>query len=127
MAYMAHELTLRESSAPGGLAATRVSAEEVLARMGRGEPIVFVDARREPSWRSATEKIPGAYRLGPRQDETLPLIPRGRAIVTYCTCAHEASSAWAAETLLARGYADVHPLYGGLAAWRFADGPLQAR
>jgi rhodanese-related sulfurtransferase len=124
---MAYELTLKESTAPGGLDAPRISAEEVLARLGRGEPIVFVDARREQEWRSATDMLPGALRLAPRQDETLPLIPPGRAVVTYCTSEHEASSAKVAELLIARGFADVHPLYGGMAAWRLAEGPLEPR
>ena len=122
---MAHELTLKESQAPGGLAAPRITAEEVLTRLGRGEPIVFVDARREEEWRVATDKVRGALRLGPVEDETLPIIPPGRAIVTYCTCEHEASSAQVAELLIARGLADVHPLYGGMAAWRLAGGPLE--
>ena len=125
---MAHELTLRESPAFGGLTATRISADEVLNRLARGEPIVFVDARREEEWRHATETLPGAFRMAPRpQDETLPLLPRGRAVVTYCTCEHEASSAHVAELLIARGFADVHPLHGGLAAWQLAEGPVESR
>jgi rhodanese-related sulfurtransferase len=124
---MAHELTLKESSAPGGLAAPRIAAEEVLARLGRGEPIVFVDSRREDEWRSAIDTLPGALRLTPARDETLPIIPLGRAVVTYCASEHEAASAQVAELLIARGFADVHPLYGGMVAWRLAGGPLVPR
>ena len=51
---MAKELVLREGrSAPGGLTAPRVTVDEVLARLDRGEQIAFVDARREEEWRSS--------------------------------------------------------------------------
>ena len=87
---------------------------------------MFVDARREDAWRRATEKLPGAVRLAPdRADETLPIIPAGRTAVVYCTSPAEASSLAAAELLVARGYEDVHVLYGGLGAWRLAGGPME--
>jgi rhodanese-related sulfurtransferase len=126
---MAKELVIREgSSAPGGLTAPRVGADEVLARLDRGEHIAFVDARREEEWRSSDQKLPGAVRLSPEgKEETLPLIAPDRSVVTYCTCAHEASAAKVAEMLMARGYKDVHPLHGGLDAWREAGGPLEPR
>jgi rhodanese-related sulfurtransferase len=114
-----------ESTAPGGLEATRVTADEVLTRLGRGEPIVFVDARSEDDWKKSSEKLPGALRLSPEvrdEEETLPLIPRDRGIITYCTCPHEESAARVANFLLDRGYSDVHPLYGGVEAWRRAGG-----
>ncbi len=123
---MADELVEKEK-APDTLEATRVKADEVMVRLGRGEPIVFVDARRDDAWRDAQEKLPGAVRLGPgdvARDETLPLIPIHRSIVTYCTSPYEASSAKVAKILADRGYTDVHPLYGGLEAWRRAGGAL---
>ena len=87
---------------------------------------MFVDARREDAWRRATEKLPGAVRLAPdRADETLPIIPAGHSAVVYCTCRAEASSLAAAELLVARGYEDVHVLYGGMGAWRLAGGPME--
>jgi rhodanese-related sulfurtransferase len=58
------------------------------------------------------------------EQETLPLIPRDRGVITYCTCPHEESSARVANFLIARGYADVHPLYGGIEAWCRAGGTL---
>jgi rhodanese-related sulfurtransferase len=123
---MANDLMLKKSSAPGGLDATRVTADEILMRIERGEPIAFVDARREEEWRRSDEKLPGAIRLAPEgQDETLPLIPPDQAVVSYCTCPHEGSAAKVAELLMARGYEDVHPLYGGMEAWRQAGGPLE--
>jgi rhodanese-related sulfurtransferase len=115
-------------SALADLTVTRIGAEEVLARLRRGEPIVFIDARREEEWKRATEKLPGAVRLAPdRADETLPIIPPGYTAVAYCTCPAEASAVGAAELLFAQGYDDVHVLYGGLAAWRLAGGPMEPK
>lgn len=104
----------------------RIGAGEALARLLRGEPIVFVDARREDVWPHATDRLPGAVRLAPnRADETLPIIPVGHTAITYCTCHDEASSLAAAELLASRGYEDVCVLEGGLSAWRLAGGPTE--
>ena len=119
-----------KDAVPGALEATRVTADEVLTRLARGEPLVFVDARREEEWKSSDEKLPGAFRVAPdalEEAETLPLVPRGRGIITYCTCAHEASAARVAEILMARGHTDVHPLYGGMEAWRRAGGTFSPK
>jgi len=127
---MADPTIAAESTAPGGLEATRVTADEVMARLGRGEPIVFVDARNEETWEESSEKLPGALRLSPQVkdvEETLPIIPRDRSVITYCTCPHEESAARVARFLIARGYSDVHPLYGGLEAWRRAGGALEPK
>jgi rhodanese-related sulfurtransferase len=128
--HMSDEPVKAGKDIPDALEATRVTADEVLARVKRGEPIVFVDARREDEWRKASEKLPRAVRLSPRHmtlDETLPIVPTGRAVVTYCTCEDEASSARVARVLASRGYTDVHTLYGGFEAWRRAGGPLEPK
>ena len=124
---MADPTIAANSAAPGGLEATRVTADEVLTRLERGEPLVFVDARNEEEWSRSGEKLPGAHRLAPEvrdEQETLPLIPRDHGVITYCTCPHEESAARVADFLIARGWTDVHPLYGGLEAWRRAEGTL---
>jgi len=51
--------------------------------------------------------------------------PRDRGIVTYCQCPNEASAKRAAHILLARGYADVRPLVGGLDAWIGGGHPVE--
>ena len=127
---MADDLVKTEKDVPDTLEATRVTAEEVMARMKRGEPIVFVDARTEDVWQSSSEKLPRALRLSAErmaQGDTFPMVPTDRGIVTYCTCEHEASSAQLARILASRGYTDVHPLYGGFDAWRRAGGELSPK
>ncbi|HZS08728.1 MAG TPA: rhodanese-like domain-containing protein [Blastocatellia bacterium] len=67
-------------------AVTRVTADEVKQRMDRGEPLVLVDTRNPQAWGESDEKLPGAIRI-PADDVAghLDEIPRGRAIITYCT------------------------------------------
>ena len=64
----------------------RANADEVKTRLGRGEPIVFLDTRNPKAWAESDVKVPGAIRVeADRVREHLPEIPRGRPIVTYCT------------------------------------------
>lgn len=66
--------------------ATRVTVEEVKARMDRGEPIVFIDARNPKAWSESDTKLPGAIRVPVDElGQHLKEIPRGRALITYCT------------------------------------------
>jgi rhodanese-related sulfurtransferase len=66
--------------------ATKVSAHEVKARMDRGDPLVFIDARSPTAWDESTEKLPGAIRVPVDAVEAhLRDIPQNRSIITYCT------------------------------------------
>ena len=66
--------------------ATRVTVDEVLERMNRGEVFTFVDSRNPKAWGEADTKLPGAVRV-PADDVTKQIseIPRDRTIITYCT------------------------------------------
>jgi rhodanese-related sulfurtransferase len=107
------------------LPVARISVEEALARHREGQRVAFVDARREAEWRLAVDKLPGATRLSPDPDDTLPILPAGRAAVVYCASSSESSSRLVAGILRAGGYASVRVLAGGLAAWRRAGGPTE--
>ncbi len=64
---------------------TRVTVEEVKARLDRGEPIAFLDTRSLGEWEKSDVKIKGAIRVPPKEvDKYLDKIPRNRSIVTYC-------------------------------------------
>ena len=66
--------------------ATRVTADEVLERMRRGEPLAFLDTRNPQAWGAARTKLPGAIRVPADEvGEHLPSIPRDRAVISYCT------------------------------------------
>lgn len=65
---------------------TRVTVDEVTARMDRGEPLVFVDNRNPQAWQAAEAKLPGAIRLpADEADQHLAELPQGQTIITYCT------------------------------------------
>jgi len=121
----AHRVASLPVAALDELPVARISVEEALARHREGQRVAFVDARRESEWRSAIDKLPGATRLSPDPDDTLPILPAGRTAVAYCTCRGEASSVVAAELLRAGGYGSVRVLAGGLGAWRRAGGPME--
>lgn len=107
---------------------TRVTAEEVLQRQKRGEPLVFVDARNSQSWNEGQTIIPGAIRVPANEvEQHLPEIPRHRTVITYCTCPHEASSAQVAQSLIDHGWNNVHPMYGGLEAWVALNGKTERK
>ncbi len=66
--------------------ATRVTVDEVQARMERGEPFAFVDTRNPQAWSKSNEKLPGAIRAPADEVEGhLSEIPRDRVVITYCT------------------------------------------
>jgi rhodanese-related sulfurtransferase len=65
---------------------SRVTVDEVRTRLDRAEPIVFVDARSAEAWSKADSQIPGSVRVPPDDVAAhVSEVPRGRAIVTYCT------------------------------------------
>jgi rhodanese-related sulfurtransferase len=108
--------------------ATRVTVDELKERMDRGEPFALVDCRNPQAWGESEQKLPNAIRVPADElDQHTQEIPHDRAVITYCTCPHEASSARVAQDLAARGWKNVHPLYGGFEAWQKAGLPLDAK
>src|SRR5436853_7573144 len=66
--------------------ATRVTVDEVKERMGRGEPLAFIDTRNPKAWGESDIKLPGAIRVPADEvEQNLEEIPRDRAVITYCT------------------------------------------
>jgi rhodanese-related sulfurtransferase len=66
--------------------ATRVTVDEVKERMDRGEQFAFVDTRNPQAWGESDVKLPGAIRVPAGElEQHLDEIPRGRAVITYCT------------------------------------------
>lgn len=66
--------------------ATRVTTDEVKARMDKGEKFVFVDSRNPKAWAEADTKLPGAIRVpADEAQQHLNEIPRNHTVITYCT------------------------------------------
>ena len=65
---------------------TRVTVDEVMERLKRGEALQFLDTRNPKAWDEAETKLPGAIRVSADEVEPhLNEIPRDRTIITYCT------------------------------------------
>lgn len=65
---------------------TRVTVDEVLERMRRGEPFTFIDTRNPQAWGEAQTKLLGALRVPADEvEEHLPSISHERTVITYCT------------------------------------------
>ena len=72
---------IRQAMAP-----TRVTADEIIERMNRGEKFTFLDTRNTKAWSESDEKLPGALRVPADElEKHLDQIPRDRTIITYCT------------------------------------------
>lgn len=106
----------------------RISVEELLHMMEQ-ESVVIVDARVTRAWNRAGNKIPGAIRLDTTDKIDLfsDTTDQRQAIVAYCLCPQERSSAVLALTLVNQGFSRVWVLAGGYHAWISADLPLDEK
>ncbi len=81
------EMTQAHATTDEQIDVARVTVDEVKARIDRGEPIAFIDARSVSSWGESDEQIRGSIRVPPDDvNAHLAEIPKDRSIVTYCTC-----------------------------------------
>ncbi|MGH9405848.1 MAG: rhodanese-like domain-containing protein [Terriglobia bacterium] len=105
----------------------RLTPEELMEKLRRGEPLAIVDLRNKVEFQANPEKLPGAIRMSPDElQERAGEIPRDRDVVLYCTCPNEATSARVALLLRSRGVKRVRPLAGGYDGWRSHQFPLEA-
>jgi len=94
--------------------------------MSSGERVAFVDARTVDECIESPIRIERSLRMSHSEVvERFKGLPRGRMIVTYCNCLAEESSTRVALDLMRLGLSDVHPLIGGLDAWRAVGGPVE--
>ena len=65
----------------------RITIDQVLARMDRGEAITFLDSRNDHAWSQAGSIIPGALRVSNNEHlrKLIKDLPKDSFIVTYCT------------------------------------------
>lgn len=101
----------------------RIGIEEVRRRM---EELVFVDARSATALSRNPLQVPGAIHAPAKNlDESFKRLPRNRALITYCTCSGEKTSAHVARELKEHGFQEVYPLRGGFQAWQNAGLPVE--
>ena len=104
----------------------RITPMELKRRLEAREPLVIVDLRTALDVEAAPYKIPGARLIDPEElRHPRQTIPRDSEVVFYCAEPREATSARVAIRAAAIGFHNVHPLSGGLEAWRQAGFPVE--
>ena len=106
---------------------TRISAEELKAKIDSGKPVILLDLRNTLDRDHDRVRIPGAFHMLPNfVDIGAREIKAKSEIVVYCSCPNEATSAKVAHQLLRTGLNAVYPLEGGLMAWRERGYPVES-
>jgi rhodanese-related sulfurtransferase len=123
-----YEVRAVEESLPGADApfavdvARRITAEQVKARMDKGQKVVFVDTRVD----IPDVMIAGAVQVPePRVGAWSRSVPKSSFVVIYCTCAAEATAAREVLALQKLGFKSAFALRDGLGAWQSLDLPTQ--
>ena len=107
------------SSTPTSFGTIEVSE---LQSMVEKNEVTVIDVRNIEPYLAA--HIPGALQIPVSMIEgEIPHLPKGKKIVTYCTCPAEESSGQAAMILAHGGITDVVALKGGFDAWVAAGLP----
>lgn len=107
---------------------TTISAKEVNERLNRGDKVMFVDTRPREEFTSEGTTLPGAIHIPANEaEEHIRDVNRDRLVVTYGAGADDMGSVKVAEVLGEHGFEDVHPLAGGMRAWREIDLPVEPR
>jgi rhodanese-related sulfurtransferase len=92
---------------------------------GKQETLVF-DVRLPLDLLVASEIIPGAKRITPREVLKNPnLIPQDKDIIVYCTCPSEKTSRSVLRKALARNLSRIKFLQGGLDGWKAKGYPVE--
>lgn len=108
------------------LSITRITPEELKARMDAKENILIFDMRNPLDRSTDPVRIPGAFHVLPDHiDFQREDIDFDQEIVLYCTCPNEATSARVAMQLKRVGLSRARPLQGGLDAWRERNLPVE--
>jgi rhodanese-related sulfurtransferase len=98
-------------------AVPRMSVTELRDRMAKNE-VTLIDVRDADAYLET--HITGAMHIPlARIDGEIPYLPKGKPIVTYCTCPHDEAAAHG-------GIPNAFALAGGLGAWQAAGLPTQA-
>jgi rhodanese-related sulfurtransferase len=108
------------------MSVTPITAEEVNERINQGEKVTFVDTRLRGELPSHEARLPRAVHAPVDEaDQHLRDVSRDHLAVTYGEDENESSAVEVAELMDERGFKEVHPLEGGLKAWREKGLPIE--
>ncbi|GEM_PF-510955 len=113
-----------QQSAPAGnedaarASMPRISVADLKAHLEKGD-VTLIDVRDADAYVEA--HIPGSMHIPlARIEGEIPYLPKGKMIVTYCTCPHDEAAADANMILAHNGITNAYALAGGLGAWQSA-------
>ncbi len=102
----------------------RISVTDLRDRLAKND-VTLIDVRDADAFLES--HIPGAMHIPlARIDGEISYLPKGKPIVTYCTCPHDEAAADANMILAHGGIRDAFALAGGLGAWRAAGLPISS-
>ena len=102
----------------------RITVAELRDRLAKNE-ITLIDVRDADAYVDA--HIPGSLHIPlSRIEGEISYLPKGKTVVTYCTCPHDEAAADANMILQHGGVPGAFALAGGLGAWREAGLPVEA-
>jgi membrane protein DedA with SNARE-associated domain/rhodanese-related sulfurtransferase len=106
----------------------RITVDELHRKVEAGEDLIILDLRSRAALEEDPALIRGAVHSSMDEvDSYLADVPRDRDIILYCSCPNEVSAARVALLLQRKGFSRVHPLLGGIDAWRGRNYPTEAR
>lgn len=115
-------LLLWPALSKGGGGGARVTPAEAVQLMNR-EKASLVDVS-EPA-EFAAGHVPGSKNVPLARLEAAGDLPKNKALPVLVMCATGVRSGRAAAAIRKLGYERVHPVAGGLAAWREANLPVE--
>jgi rhodanese-related sulfurtransferase len=102
----------------------RITVTDLRDKLAKNE-VTLIDVRDADAYLEA--HIPGAMHIPlTRIDGEISYLPKGKPIVTYCTCPHDEAAADANMILAHGGIQNAFALAGGLGAWRDAGLPISS-
>ncbi len=114
-------LLLWPTLSKGGGGGARVTPSEAVQLMNR-EKASVVDVS-EPAEYAAAH-VPGSKNVPLARLDAATDLPKNKALPVLVMCATGVRSGRAAAAIRKQGYERVHPVAGGLAAWREANLPV---
>lgn len=121
-AIVSGALLLMPTLGKAGGGAARVTPSEAVQLMNR-EKASVVDVS-EPA-EFAAGHVPGSRNVPLAKLEGASELPKNKSLPVVVLCATGVRSGRAAAAIKKLGYERVHPLAGGLAAWREANLPVE--
>ncbi len=103
---------------------SEVSADDVRARLARGESIVLIDVREQNEWLMGHAKPAQYIGRGVLESQVEARVPRESEVVLMCAGGNR--SALAACSLQEMGYERVSSMIGGYRAWVACGGDVES-